>query len=58
MRRFKGSRSCEVKRETYCDLNFFNAGVDVKNCVITGTNDGFVLDDDDLKQRKSIEKFG
>jgi len=34
---------------TYCDLHFFDAGVDVKDCIVTRTNDRFVLDDDNLK---------
>lgn len=37
---------------TYCNLHFFDAGVDVKDCIVTRTNDGFVLDDDDLKKKK------
>lgn len=37
---------------THCDLNFFDAGVDVKDRVVPGTNDGLVLDDDNLKRQE------
>lgn len=39
---------------SYRNLHFFNAGVNVKDCVVTWTDDGFVFNDDDL--RKGITK--
>lgn len=32
----------------YRNLHFFNAGVNVKDCVVTWTDDGFVFNDDNL----------
>lgn len=32
----------------YRDLHFFDAGVNVKDCVVTWTDDGFVFNDDNL----------
>ena len=37
---------------TYCDLHLFDAGVDVEDCIVTRTNDWFVLNDDDLRYMK------
>lgn len=40
---------------THCDLHLLDAGVDVEDCVVTRTNDWFVLDDDDLRwQRRNF----
>lgn len=33
-------------------MHFFNAGVNVKNCVVTWTDDGFVFNDDDLRRKE------
>lgn len=38
--------TCNV--ESYRDLHLFNAGVNVKDCVVTWTDDRFVFNDDDL----------
>lgn len=37
-----------IKFEFYRNLHFFNAGVNVKDCVVTWTDDGFVFNDDNL----------
>lgn len=39
---------CTVKFMLYRNLHFFDAGVNVKDCVVTWTDDGFVFDDDNL----------
>ncbi len=42
--------------ESYRNLHFFNAGVNVKDCVVTWTDDGFVFNDDDL-QGKELQRL-
>lgn len=32
----------------HLNLHFFNAGVNVKDCIVTWTDDGFVFNDDYL----------
>lgn len=42
---------------SYRNLHLLNAGVNVKHCVVTWTDDGFVFDDDDLwREQASIER--
>ena len=49
---WRKKNSLESRAVTYCDLHLFNAGVDVEDCIVTRTNDWFVLNDDDLKYKK------
>ena len=37
--------------ESYCNLHFLNAGMNVKDCIVTWTDDGFVFNDDNLGRR-------
>lgn len=50
-------RESESGIRFYRNLHFFNAGVNVEDCIVTWTDDGFVFNDDNL-QRKEFRWSG
>lgn len=47
----------EVK-DSHRDLHFFNACMNVKNCVVTWTDDRFVFNDDNLWRKITVMRTG